>query len=135
MPYLTSQPLIVLHQLLILLIHPQHFADPVSCSFCLDKLYITSDKIQIHTDTNTNSNIPFQLNPPIEQESGKDQLDTHMICNFNIIYRSVQKLYLLCSSKCMVEAGDIGHDGSLIWLWGVYNIYSYNKDRQGEGDK
>ena len=33
--HITGQLLVVLHQLLILLVHRQHLADPVSCCFCL----------------------------------------------------------------------------------------------------
>lgn len=34
--HITGQPLIVLHQLLILLVDSQHLADPVGCCLCLD---------------------------------------------------------------------------------------------------
>lgn len=41
----------------------------------------------------------------------------------------VQAVYLLGSSKCMIEAGHIGHDSSLIRLGGVDDVY---RGREGQ---
>lgn len=41
----------------------------------------------------------------------------------------VQAVYLLSSSKSMIEAGHIGHDSSLIRLGGVDDVY---RGREGQ---
>lgn len=93
-PDLTSQSFIVLHQLLIFLIHSQDLTDPVSSSFSL------RERITVRME---------------------GEMDVKMILSF--FHSSTRKSqYLFSSSKCMVKAGHICHNSSLIRFRGVQDI-------------
>lgn len=114
--------------MIILLVDTEHLADPVGSRLCLRRA-------QEHYNTMSEAK-QCRSQGPFKKKLKKisDQLVFFPLRHYGdayVTYITVQvgkgiaiydHFYLLSPSKCVIEAGHIGHDGSLIRLWGVDDI-------------